>query len=70
VSLPREADVDLAVLDLAGRRVATLASGRQPAGRRDFTWSGAGAREGLYFVQLRVEGKVYSTRVALVRNGR
>jgi len=70
VSLPREADVELVVHDLAGRRVATLASGRLSAGRKDFTWSGAGARDGLYFVQLKVEGKVYSTRVALVRNRR
>ena len=67
VSLPREANVDLAVHDLAGRRVETLASGRLPAGRKDFTWSGVGSRDGVYFVRLTVEGKVYSTRAALLR---
>jgi hypothetical protein len=70
VSLPRETDVQLTVHDLAGRRVATLASGRQPAGRRDFTWVGAGVRDGVYFVRLTVEGRVYSSRVALLRDGR
>lgn len=70
VSLPREADVDLTVHDLAGRRVATLASGRLPAGRRDFTWSGSGVRDGLYFVRLTVDGRVYTSRVALLRDGR
>jgi hypothetical protein len=70
VQLPREAHVDLAVHDLAGRRLATLASGRLPAGPREFTWDGAGARNGLYFVRLVVDGRVYSSRVALLRDGR
>ncbi|HEU5323187.1 MAG TPA: FlgD immunoglobulin-like domain containing protein, partial [Methylomirabilota bacterium] len=58
VSLPRESDVQLTVHDLAGREVATLANGRLPAGRRDFTWAGAGARDGVYFVRLAVDGEV------------
>ncbi len=70
VSLPRDADVDLAVHDLAGRRVATLVQGRLGAGRRTFTWNGAGARDGLYFVRLSVDGRVFSNRVALLRDGR
>jgi hypothetical protein len=70
VNLPRESDVDLAVHDLAGRRVATLAQGRLGAGRRTFTWNGNGARDGLYFVRLSVDGRVLSSRVALLRDGR
>ena len=69
ISLPRDADVDLAVHDIAGRRVATLTNGRLPAGRRDFTWNGAGARDGVYFVRLTVDGQVLSTRAALLRGG-
>jgi len=70
VSLPRDAEVDLAVHDLAGRRVATLAHGRLGAGRRDFTWDGAGVRDGVYFVRLTVDGRVLSTRAALLRDSR
>jgi hypothetical protein len=70
ISLPAEADVDLCVHDLAGRRVTTLAHGRLAAGRRDFTWDGAGARDGVYFVRLTVDGRVLSTRVALLKGGR
>lgn len=70
VSLPREADVDLAVHDLAGRRVATLAHGRLAAGQRTYTWAGAGVRDGVYFVRPVVDGRVYSSRVALLRDGR
>ncbi|TMA24093.1 MAG: T9SS type A sorting domain-containing protein [Deltaproteobacteria bacterium] len=69
VNLPRTAQVDLAVHDLAGRRIATMAHGVYGAGRRSFTWDGANARDGLYFVRLSVDGRVLSTRVALLRNG-
>jgi hypothetical protein len=70
VSLPRDAAVELSVHDLAGRRVATLAQGRLAAGRRTFTWDGAQAHDGVYFVRLAVDGRVLSTRVALLREGR
>lgn len=70
ISLPADADVDLTVHDLAGRRVTTLAHGRLGAGRREFTWDGAGARDGVYFVRLTVDGRVLSTRVALLKGGR
>jgi hypothetical protein len=56
------------VHDLAGRRVATLARGLYAPGQSLFTWDGAGVRDGLYFVQLSVNGQVRSTRVALLRN--
>jgi hypothetical protein len=68
VDLPNSAPIDLAVHDLAGRRVATLASGVYPAGRRVFDWDGAGMRGGIYYVRLRVNGQVLSTRVALLKN--
>jgi len=67
VTLPRAAQVDLAIHDLAGRRVATIAHGALEAGRRSFTWDGAGARDGLYFVRLTVDGQVLSTRVVLLK---
>jgi hypothetical protein len=68
VALPNAAPIDLAVHDLAGRRVATLATGVYPSGRWTFHWDGAGARGGVYYVRLKVNGAVRSTRVALLRN--
>jgi hypothetical protein len=35
-----------------------------------FQWDGAGARGGIYYVRLSVNGQVRSTRVALLRNSR
>jgi hypothetical protein len=70
VALPGSAQIELAVHDLAGRRVATLASGVYTSGRWVFQWDGAGARGGIYYVRLSVNGQVRSTRVALLRNSR
>ena len=70
VSLPAEANVELSIHDLAGRRMATLLSGRIPAGRRDAVWDAAGARDGVYFARLQVNGRVFTQRVALLRDRR
>ena len=70
VTLPGTSTVDLAVHDLAGRRVATLASGTYGPGQHPFTWDGAGAHDGLYFVQLTVDGQVRTARVAMLRDTR
>src|SRR5262249_19598353 len=43
VTLPMASAVDLAVHDVAGRRVATLAHGVYGPGQQAFTWDGTGA---------------------------
>ena len=70
VRLPAGALVDLAVHDLAGRRIATIAHATFEAGDHPFTWDGAGNRDGVYFVRLTVNGQVLSTRVAMLRDSR
>lgn len=65
VSLPAAGVVDLAMYDLAGRRVATLWRGALPAGSREFTWRPGRAPSGVYFARLVVDGVVRSSRVAL-----
>jgi 3-phytase len=57
--LPSAQHVELDVLDVAGRRVAMLASGKQDAGLHEVSWSARTARgerlaNGLYFVRLRL----------------
>jgi hypothetical protein len=61
-SLPRAADIRLAVYDLAGRQVRVLESGLQGAGEHAARWdgrdtSGAETPAGLYLVKLHVEGR-------------
>jgi FlgD Ig-like domain len=62
-TLPAESDVELAVYDLFGRRVQTLAKGKLEAGTHTREWNGLGETggivgSGIYFYKLSV-GKEY-----------
>ncbi|MDM7916307.1 MAG: FlgD immunoglobulin-like domain containing protein [Candidatus Eisenbacteria bacterium] len=57
LALPSDADVDLSVFDVHGRRVRSLETREMQAGRYSFTWDGRddgghSASGGLYFVRL------------------
>ncbi|MEM8557365.1 MAG: T9SS type A sorting domain-containing protein [Bacteroidota bacterium] len=68
VTLPHTADVTLAVFDLLGRRVATLADGRLPAGTQGFAWTPDATRaSGLYVAVLRADGQAVSRRMVFQR---
>lgn len=67
-SLDRPGPVDLTVLDISGRQVATLLSEPMTAGAHQISWSGMDAQgtpvaSGIYFVRMRAGG---SERVAKV----
>lgn len=67
-ALHEAAPVRLEVLDMAGRRVATLEDGERPPGTYRVPWSGGAAPPGLYFVRLQVAGRtVGEKKVALVQ---
>ncbi|MFB3908646.1 MAG: FlgD immunoglobulin-like domain containing protein [Candidatus Eisenbacteria bacterium] len=70
-SIPAEAPADLAIFDLAGRRVRTLVQGRSAAGSHAADWDGADdggspVPSGIYFARLRYEGE--DRKVKLVRS--
>jgi hypothetical protein len=67
-ALPRSGDVEVAVLDLQGRHVRTLAQGARAAGRFEVRWDGHDEQGGLsspgvYFVRLRSGGEQVTQRV-------
>jgi subtilisin family serine protease len=70
-SVPRESRVTLAVFDMQGRRVATLADGLAPAGRHQAVWNGTtggrSAPAGIYFVRLQGPGVQFSRRLIVTR---
>jgi hypothetical protein len=60
-SLPSKEDVDLAVFDILGRKVATLYSGPADAGVTDIRWTGRSSSgdhiaSGVYYYTLTVKG--------------
>jgi hypothetical protein len=72
-ALPKAADVQLGVYDIAGRRVALLASGSMPAGPYQKVWKGLDDKgnkvnTGMYFYRLRAGDEVRTLRTILLAN--
>lgn len=76
MEVPAAAAVRLDILDLAGRRVATLQEGELPAGRHAFLWDGeagpGGAMtgrvaSGIYWARLEAAGQVVSRKIVVRR---
>jgi hypothetical protein len=71
VVLTQDADLDVAVYDLVGRKVATLFKGHAAVGSRDFVWQrtrddGAAAASGIYFYRASANGEVASGKVLVL----
>ncbi|MBD3221533.1 T9SS type A sorting domain-containing protein [bacterium] len=69
-AVPRTGEVELAVFDLAGRRVATLVDGVVTAGHHQVTWQGrsdqgGAVASGVYFCRL-ADGQSLQTRKMLL----
>jgi hypothetical protein len=69
--LPAAGRVELAIYDISGRRVATLASGDLPAGFHDRAWTrnddGGAPASGVYFARMLAGGRLLSSRVVMLR---
>jgi hypothetical protein len=70
-SVPKSAKVDLAVYDLVGRKVATIANGTYAAGDYHKVWNatntaGNHVGPGIYFYRLRVGDQVRTARTLLL----
>jgi uncharacterized repeat protein (TIGR02543 family) len=67
--LPKDAQVDLGVVDVRGREVASLVHGAMPAGRHTVTWNGqtrsGRAAPGVYFARYAAGGKRFVRRIIL-----
>ena len=64
--------MDLAVFDVQGRRVTTIASGVMDAGRYELIWNGTDDRgaevsSGVYFYEVKTAGQAKINKMALVK---
>ena len=64
--LAHDAEIEIAVLDLVGRRVASLARGVWPAGAHEVAWGG-GAPAGFYVVRYQYPGGTDRRTIVRVR---
>jgi hypothetical protein len=66
-ALPQRTDVTLAVYDLMGRRVATLASGPRGTGVHRARLGSTSLPSGAYVVRLRAGGEQKTRRITVVK---
>ena len=66
-SLPRSERVEIAVYDIRGARVATLASQVFPAGVHSVVWNAQGQASGVYFYKIQAGDFVSTRRMTLVK---
>ena len=56
---------------MTGRRVATLAGGEQPAGWHTVAWTvnddGSAPSSGMYYARFASNGRVFNSRVVMIR---
>lgn len=70
--LPRSAEIEINIFNVAGKKVTTLASGFRPAGSYKVTWdgkdeSGRAVASGAYFYQLKSSDFVAVKKMMLLR---
>ncbi len=71
-SVPRETDVELAIYDVTGRRVATLVDDTLEGGVHRAVWNGRGdtgeqVASGVYFYRLMAGGEMVSRKMVLLK---
>lgn len=67
-TLAAPGEVSLAIFDVAGRRVASLADGVQERGAHRASLNLQRVAHGIYFVRLRAPGKVFTRRMLVLGN--
>ena len=67
LELPARAEVNLRVIDLLGRTVATLVDGPMEAGVHTVRFDGGGLPPGIYLAHLRTGSTTMTRKMVLVR---
>jgi hypothetical protein len=70
--LPREAQFNLTIYDVAGRRVRDLAAGQRPAGEHTLAWdmrddNGREVSSGIYFARLDADRQSLTRKLVMVK---
>jgi len=66
-SLPKDADIEITIHDILGRKVDDLHSGQTPAGSHTIHYDPVGLASGIYFYRMAYPGGVKTRRMTLLR---
>lgn len=63
VNLVNSADVEISVYDVTGKKVETVQDGEMNAGKTQVIWTPENLADGVYFVQMVIDGAVTTKRI-------
>jgi hypothetical protein len=66
-SLPKAGNAELSIFNIAGQKVATLASGPMSAGNHTVLWQTGHVPQGVYFYQLQAEGQAVTRNIVVLK---
>ncbi|MBD3232237.1 MAG: T9SS type A sorting domain-containing protein, partial [candidate division Zixibacteria bacterium] len=65
--LPEAGNINIAIYNLSGQKIATLVNGVEPAGEYSVTWDASEYASGLYFYKLKVGDEIITKRMTLLK---
>lgn len=68
VNLAHSADVEISVYDITGKKVETVQDGEMSAGTSKVIWKPENLADGVYFVQMVIDGNVTTKRIVHTSN--
>ena len=68
VNLAQNADVEISVYDITGKKVETVHDGEMNAGKSQIVWTPENLADGVYFVQMVIDGSVTTKRIVHTSN--
>ena len=66
-SVPEDVDVNIAIYNLLGQKVATLVNGNRKAGYYTVTWDGSKLSAGIYFIKLKAGSFKQTEKIILMK---
>jgi flagellar hook assembly protein FlgD len=71
INLPADSEIDLKIVDLRGKEVRIIHSGRVAKGTHTYVWDGTSDKHekvnsGVYFGVLNMEGRVFSEKIIIL----
>jgi PKD repeat protein len=68
VNLANNADVEISVYDITGKKVETVKDGEMAAGQHNIVWTPENLAEGVYFVQMVIDGEIQTRKIVHTGN--
>ena len=63
VNLVQNADVEITIYDITGKKIETIQDGEMNAGKTQIVWTPENLAEGVYFAQMVIDGVVTTRRI-------